>query len=377
MLSKRSRFGTEENALFRAVSAARADGRRLLDLTVSNPTEVGLSPSAEELERALAGARIARYRPAPLGLPEARAAIAVAMGTRAERVVVTASTSEAYALLFKLLCDPGDVVLVPAPSYPLLDVIAQLEAVATRRYPLRYDGEWHVDPGGLERGERARAIVSVSPNNPTGSYLSREDRDRLLATGLALVVDEVFHPYALETTAPVLAPAERGLVFRLSGLSKLAGLPQMKLGWIVVEGEPALVEEALRRLEHLNDAFLSAGTPVQEGASRLLSLGGEVQGRIRARCRANLAALDRAISGAPALSRPRVEGGWYALVRLPTVRSEEEWALGLLADGVITQPGWFYDFADEGWIVLSLITPEGDFEAGVATLVRHVGRAIG
>jgi alanine-synthesizing transaminase len=379
VFSSRSRFGTEENALFRAVTAARREGRAFFDLTASNPTEVGLSPTAEALERALTSDAIARYRPAPLGLPVAREAIAAFAGTTAARVVVTASTSEAYALLFKLLCDPGDAVLVPAPSYPLLDVLAQLESVTTRSYPLRYDGEWHVDAGGLAAamGEDARAIVVVSPNNPTGSYLSPEDRARMLATGRALVVDEVFTPFPLEAPMPITAAAETGLVFRLSGLSKAVALPQMKLGWITIEGEPSLVDEALRRLEHANDAFLSAATPVQVAAPKLLALAGDAQSLILTRCRANLDALDRAIARCPAVSRPRVEAGWYAVVRLPRVRSEEEWALGLLREGVLVQPGWFYDFADEAWAIVSLITPEDVFSAGVDRLVAHVADALG
>ncbi len=380
MFSRRSRFGTEENAVFRAVAAARRAGRALLDLTASNPTEVGLSPSAEELARTLSSPEIAVYRPAPLGLPEARAAIAATMGVAPEAVVVTASTSEAYALLFKLLCDPGDAVLVPAPSYPLLDVLAQVECVATRPYALAYDGEWHVDAGRLAEAARAtpeaRAVVAVSPNNPTGSYLHAEDRARLLATELPLIVDEVFAPYPLEADAPVLPPATEGLVFRLSGLSKLAALPQMKLGFLAIEGDPALAAEAIRRLEHLNDAFLSAGGPAQVAAAPLLALAPSVQDRILARCRANLAALDAAIARAPSLSRARVEGGWYAVVRLPGVRDEEAWALALLDDGVIVQPGWFYDFEGGPFVVLSLITPEREFVEGCARLAACVGAAI-
>ncbi|MBC7173547.1 MAG: pyridoxal phosphate-dependent aminotransferase, partial [Polyangiaceae bacterium] len=219
-------------------------------------------------------------------------------------------------------------------------------------------------------------IVAVNPNNPTGSYLRLDERSRLLATGLALIVDEVFLPYALEGSAPSMPAAREGLVFRLSGLSKLVALPQMKLGWIAVEGDDELVRESLRRLEHLNDAYLSAGAPVQEAAPRLLELRGRVQRAILARCRSNLAILDSALSCCPALSRTRVEGGWYALVRLPRVRSEEEWVLGLLDIGVLVQPGWFYDFADEAWVVLSLITPEDAFAAGVAALTRFVTESL-
>jgi aspartate/methionine/tyrosine aminotransferase len=377
VFSGRSRFGSEENALSRALAEARAEGRAILDLTASNPTLVDLAPSAEAVLPHLARAEVARYRPTPLGLMEAREAVARATSSSAERTLLTASTSEAYALLLKLLTDPGDVILVPSPSYPLLEVLAQLVSLEVRTYPLRSDGEWHVDLAALGDAidERVRAIVAVSPNNPTGSYLDRETHDRMLATGLPLIIDEVFQPYALEDEAPAIPSATRGLVFRLSGLSKLVALPQMKLGWASASGEDAMVSEAMRRLEHLNDAFLSASAVVQEGVMGLLELAPEVQERTRRRCRTNLGALDAALVGT-SLGRMRVEGGWYAIVRLPRIRSEEAWVLGLLEEGVLVQPGWFYDFEEEAYVVLSLITPEGEFAEGLARLVAHVEAAI-
>jgi alanine-synthesizing transaminase len=373
MFSARARFSTEENAHTVALRRAREAGVPLLDLTVGDPTSVGLSPARAVLEAALTEHDPSRYHPASLGLPATRAAIADAMGCDPAQVIVTASTSEAYALVIKLLCDPGDSLATARPSYPLVEVLATLEGARVQHYSLRYDGAWYADAAEIEASidTSTKALVAVSPNNPTGSYLDADTRDRMLDLGRPLIVDEVFAPFALEGAAPALAPATRGLVFRLSGLSKRVALPQLKLGFIVVEGAPALVGEALRRLEHMNDAFLSASTPTQLAAARLLARGPEVVRAITARCRANLCALDDALAGCPALSRYRVEAGWYAIIRLPEVESEEAWALALLEAGVVVQPGYLFDFEGGAHAVVSLITPEATLRAGLARLVER------
>jgi aspartate/methionine/tyrosine aminotransferase len=292
--------------------------------------------------------------------------------------VLTASTSEAYGFLFKLLCDPGDEVLVPRPSYPLFEHLAQLEGVRAVPYRAAYDGAWHVDVPSVRAAvsPRTRAIVTVSPNNPTGSYLKRDELDALAAMGLPIVSDEVFASYPLrpDPARAVSALEARGapLVFALGGLSKLAALPQMKAGWVAVAGEPGRVDEALARLEVIADAYLSVSTPVQHALPALLASRGAAHAAIASRTRANLGAIVPALAGSAA-SLLDVEGGWYATVRLPATRSEEAWVLDLLEqDGVHVHPGHFFDFASEAYVILSLLTPEQDFAEGLARLVARV-----
>jgi aspartate/methionine/tyrosine aminotransferase len=300
----------------------------------------------------------------------------------ADRIVLTASTSEAYGHLFKLLADPGDEVLVPRPSYPLFEFLARLECVRVVEYPLAYDGSWRIDFEALEAalGPRARAIVVVNPNNPTGSFLKARERDRLIALaaerGLAIVADEVFSDYAFAPDAErvtTLATETGALAFSLSGLSKIAGLPQMKLGWIVTAGPQELRAGAFARLELIADTYLSVAAPAQYGAARLMEAGAKVRERISARVRENLAWLRGAVEGS-ALGVLEVEGGWYATLRVPRTRSEEEWTLELLdRDGVLVQPGFFYDFETEAFLVLSLLTPPDVFREGVGRLLARAG----
>ncbi|MFW6051632.1 MAG: pyridoxal phosphate-dependent aminotransferase [Myxococcota bacterium] len=377
MFSRRSDLDGPETRLARALAEARADGRPLLDLTESNPTRAGLPYDAPAIRRAIGQPDVLRYEPHPLGTAAARRAVATHVGAAPERVMLTAGTSEAYAFLFKLLCDPGDEVLVPRPSYPLLEVIARVEAVRLVPYRLAYDGEWHVDLGSLRaaRTRRTRAVVTVCPNNPTGSYLGRDELRTMAELGLPIVSDEVFAPYALEP-GPGRVRTVRGtsdvLVFSLGGLSKEAGLPQMKLAWAVVSGPDRRVAAALGRLEHIADAFLSVGTPVQLAAGALLQATEPTRAAIRQRTRRNLAALRSAVGETSPVSVLRVEGGWYAVLRIPTTLDEEAWALALLSAGVVAQPGWLYDFESEAYLVVSLLTPEDVFDEGIGRLLRVV-----
>jgi hypothetical protein len=298
----------------------------------------------------------------------------------ASRVVLTASTSEAYAFLFKLLCDPGDEVLVPVPSYPLFEHLARLESVRAVPYRLAYDGAWHVDLASarVATTPRTRAIVTVSPNNPTGSYLKRTELDALASLGLPIVSDEVFAGYPLRDdatrAASALDAAGAPLVFALGGLSKLAALPQMKLAWLVAGGEPARASAALARLEVIADAFLSVGAPVQHALPALLATRGPVERAIRARTRDNLASVRAAVTGSAATLLD-VEGGWYATLRLPRTRTEAEWTLGLLEEeGVYVHPGHFFDFEDEAYVVVSLLTQGDTLRDGMRRLVARVTR---
>ncbi len=326
-----------------------------------------------------------RYEPHPFGLPSAREAVAHEFRRGGnivdpERVILTASTSEAYTFLFKLLCEPGDQVLVPVPSYPLFEHLTRLELVEVRNYPLEYHGTWSVDFHALDRAitPRTRAILIVSPNNPTGSLLTRDDlaglSDRCARRELALIGDEVFAEYLLrprDDRARVL-DQDRCLTFSLGGLSKSAGLPQVKLGWMVAGGPPPLVEAALSRLEIICDAFLSVSTPVQQAAGSLLAAGRHVRLLIMERVERNLHALGALVSGYPSCSVHRVEGGWSAVIRVPATRPEERLAIELLEqDHVLVHPGYFFDFPHEAFLVVSLLPEPAVFAEGVARVLAR------
>ena len=323
--------------------------------------------------------------PTPNGLYSAREAVSRyyaghGMEVSPSRILLTASTSEAYAYLFKLLASPGDEILTPRPSYPLFEYLAAMESVTVRQYPLRYDGAWHIDFAALETltGPRTRALVVVNPNNPTGSFIKQDEAWRLEAfaaeRGLAILSDEVFADYAfLEDPARVttLAGACDALTFVMSGLSKVAGLPQMKLGWIVASGPGH--EAALRGLEWIADTFLSVSTPIQVALPRILSQSATVREQIRLRTQTNLAILHKAVRLNSPCQILNVEGGWYAIVRVPNTMSEEQRALELLAkDDVLVQPGFFYDFESEAFLVLSLLTPTETFTEGVRRILAQV-----
>lgn len=351
-------------------------GKPRFDLTSSNPTIAGIAYPAElvrVLERAQAASLV--YQPEPFGLTSAREAVARLTGAPAVDTLLTASTSEAYAFLFKLLCDPGDAVLVPAPSYPLFEHLAELEGVQAVPYRLAYDGAWHLDLDSVRRAvtPQVRAIVVVSPNNPTGHYLRQSERDELYRLGLPLICDQVFEPFSLaEDRAPSQSTEHAGLTFTLDGLSKRAGLPQLKLGWTVVSGPAQARREACARLELIADTFLSVATPIQQALPELLAQAPLVTEAIARRCRDNHATLQRALQASPA-TLLRAEAGWSAVLRLPAVQSEEAWVLGLVREAeVLVQPGWYYDFESEPYVVVSLLGEPRVFAEGVARLVQYV-----
>jgi aspartate/methionine/tyrosine aminotransferase len=384
MFSTRTPSSLAVNRLTEALRARRRTGAAIVDLTLSNPTRAGIAYPAGLLD-ALADPRALAYDPQPLGMRAAREAVAAdyaRRGLRADpdRIVLTASTSEAYSVLFKLLADPGDEVLVPRPSYPLFEHLARLDAVRTRPYDLDYHGRWAVDFASLEEAwtPRTRAVLLVSPNNPTGSFLSRGEWTRLsslaASRGAAVVADEVFADYELEPAPPdgwarVLDTSE-GLTISLGGLSKTVGLPQAKLGWAVLAGDRRLVDEATTRLEVINDTYLSASTSVQVAAAPLLERGAAVRAAIQARVAGNYRSLIALGAGAAACDELRSEGGWYAIVRVPTFRHEEELVLELLTeDGVLVHPGYFFEFPKPSFLVVSLLVPEAAFAAGVERLL--------
>jgi len=386
MFSSRFHWDLHPNRLARLLEEKRRAGAAVLDLTESNPTRAGFSYPAGIVET-LADPRALTYDPEPSGSLAAREAVCryyaeAGCAVEPQRVLLTASTSEAYAYLFKLLTDPGGEVLAPRPSYPLFEFLAAMESLRVVSYPLVFHGAWSIDCHALAAAvtERTRAVVVVNPNNPTGSFLKRDELRFL--TGLcrerrlALISDEVFADFSFTEDAgrvQTLAGNGTALGFSMSGLSKIAGLPQMKLGWIVISGPAAVASEAKEKLELIADTYLSVGTPVQHAAPRLLELGRQIMSQIAARVRGNLASLKAAIRAESACRILPVEGGWYATLQVPRVRSEEQWALDLLGeDNVLVQPGFFYDFESEAFLVLSLLTEPATFREGCRRLLARV-----
>lgn len=374
MFSSRFHWDFRPNRVSELLAEKRRAGAPLLDLTESNPTKADLA-YPPEIVRAFQDPRMLSYEPSPAGMEGARAAVAAYYARRGvfvplDRILLTASTSEAYAYLFKLLADPGDHVLVPRPSYPLFEFLATMENVGVRQYPLSYHGHWWIDVDAIREmiTPRTRAIVLVNPNNPTGSFAGDAEAAALSSLGVPIVSDEVFADYAFDGSFRTLASAGAPLAFSMSGLSKVAGLPQMKLGWILVGGERP--REAMERLEWIADTYLSVATPVQCAAAALLQAGQAVQDQIRDRSASNLAHA-REVLANTAADILHVQGGWNIVVEVPRVRTEEEWVLELLGkEDVLVQPGYFYDFDSEAFLVLSLLTPPGVFREGVGKLKR-------
>ncbi len=386
MFSERVPGQLSANRLAAAVAARRAAGGPILDLTESNPTRAGIAyPLA--LLAPLADPRGLRYDPRPFGLPSARQAVSADYARRgvaiaADRVVLTASTSDAYGWLFKLLADAGDEMLVPRPSYPLFDHLTRLEGVVARPYDLDYHGRWSIDFASVEGAlsSRTRAVLLVSPNNPTGSFVTQHEVDRLAELcaprDVALIADEVFADYELEPGATERAgrvlDRRDVLAFSLGGLSKSIGLPQVKLGWIGAAGPDRLVAAALDRLELVCDTYLSVSTPAQASAAELLSAGMPVRAEIAARVRANYGHLRDRVAGTPSCRTLRSEGGWYAVLQVPSLQPEEDLVLTLLErDGVLIHPGYFFDFARESYLVLSLLSPAATFADAIECVLRH------
>jgi len=421
MFAKRTNWPLESNSLARALEAHRRSGKQLIDLTASNPTTCGFAYPEREILDALRKPGALEYRPESKGLLSARAAVgeyyrgrtgftdsADRLGPTAEldpeRIVLTSGTSEAYTHVFRLLCEPGDEILVPAPSYPLLEFLADLADVHLVPYPLLYDHGWQMDLVGLRAAltPRSRAVVVVHPNNPTGSFVKPREAAELAeicaAREMAIVADEVFLDYAdpaarddagipgaadngfvgaelvsarVRTieTRPTFAFFDAALTFTLSGLSKISALPQMKLAWIVTSGPEPAVRAAVERLEVIADTYLSPSTPIQLAAAEFLALRHTMQPQLQQRIAANLAHLDATLAGSNAATRLEREAGWYAVLRVPKSTPDESLAVSLLErSSVLVHPGAFYNFAAEGFLVLSLIAPMPEFERGVCLL---------
>jgi alanine-synthesizing transaminase len=386
MFSERTNWKLGLNRFTQAVEVARASGTKILDLTVSNPTRAGLRYDEAAILRALGSPKALDYDPQSKGLLAAREAVGDyyrnehAIGDLdAERIVLTTSTSEGYSFVFRLLCNAGDELLVPKPSYPLFEFLADLQDVKLAPYPLIYDHGWQMDFPSMEKAvtSRTRGVVVVHPNNPTGSFVRTEEEKPLnsfcKAHGLAVIADEVFLDYGVGGNAPPRASfvANRDvLTFTLSGLSKISALPQMKVSWIVTSGPADEVTEAVARLEVIADTYLSMNAPIQWAVPELLGQRKSIQRQLRERVERNLAALDRLLAGQKSCERLIVDGGWNAVLRVPVTRSDEELAIELVREkNVVVHPGHFYDFPSDGYLVLSLIALEAEFAEGVGRVL--------
>jgi len=394
MFSRRTNWKLASNRFTLAHQEMLDAGKKILDLTISNPTRAGIEYDEAVILDSLRNPKSLDYDPQPKGLRGARQAVAEYYSCGADAygagaltreidpgdLVLTTSTSEGYSYVFRLLANPGDEVLVPKPSYPLFDFLADLQDVTLVPYPLIYDHGWQIDWLSLKQAvtERARAVVVVHPNNPTGSYASPDERARLnelcARHAMALIVDEVFLDYSHDGQCrPSFAANDKVLTFTLSGLSKISALPQMKLAWIAVSGPEPDAHSAMARLEVIADTYLSPNAPVQLAAGVMLEQRKKIQPQLMQRVRANLAELDRQMAGQKICARLAIEGGWYAVLRVPVTRSDEDLAIELLRESaVMVHPGHFYDFPTDGYLVLSLITEEDEFREGISRLLRFV-----
>jgi aspartate/methionine/tyrosine aminotransferase len=378
--SERTNWNTEESELARACRLREQAGLPIADLTQSNPARCGFAYPASLLD-ALTNPRGLDYDPQPNGLLPAREAVSAYYAAHGvtldpDQIVLTTSTSEAYSFLFRLLCDPGDEILIPQPSYPLFDFLADLDDVRLKDAPLIYENGWQIDPAGIRRAitPHTRAIVVVHPNNPTGHFTKPSEAAELARLcrefHLSLIVDEVFLDYSFGAEPQSFAAGLEGVpVYVVSGLSKIAGLPQMKAAWIVVTGPEQ--EQALARLEVIADTFLSMNAPVQWALPAWLAGREAIQNQIWSRVATNLAVLDRALQAVKAVQRLEVEGGWYAILRVPALEPDEQTVLALLDRGVWVHPGYFFGMAESGWLVVSLLAAEPEFSNGVNILIDY------
>jgi alanine-synthesizing transaminase len=382
MFAGRTNWNLHSNRLSEALAKHRAAGKPLLDLSASNPTECGFEYDRQAILKALSNPESLSYDPDAKGLLSARRAVAEYYSTLeiivpVEDIILTTSTSEAYSFAFRVLCNPDDELLIPEPSYPLFSFLADIHDVKLVGYPLLYDHGWQIDFHALQQSitARTRGVIVVNPNNPTGHFCKPGEMQKLneicSPRQLAIIADEVFLDFHLAATRPRSFAANTGcLTFTMSGLSKISGLPQMKAAWLIATGPEESKSEALARLEVIADTFLSMNAPVQRAMPVFLELRHGFQRQVLARVRKNLAELDKQLSAQSSCARLDMEGGWYAVVRVPATRSDEDVAIELLnAQGVYVHPGHFYDFPADGYLIVSLITPERDFNEGIKRLL--------
>lgn len=391
MFSRRTAWNLAPNRYTEALKEYRRSGREMFDLTASNPTTVGLKYREDALSRALTNVSAFTYEPTATGLPSAREAVSAYYAEKRSRVhpddlLLTTSTSEAYTFVFRLLCNLGDTVLVPIPSYPLFDFLADLNDVKLVPYELVYDDGWQIDftsvQAAIERAGAAntecRAVLVINPNNPTGSFVKPGELEELNRfcrdNELAIIADEVFLDYGLpDSNSATFSDNVEALTFTLSGLSKISALPQMKIAWVATSGPDTLKRDALARLEVIADTYLSMNAPIQLAVPEMLAERHHIQSQLLQRIHANLGILDELLESHNLCRRLKIEGGWYALLRVPALGSDEDLAIALLdRTGVLVQPGHFYNFPGDGYLVVSLITSVSEFAEGISRCLDFV-----
>lgn len=382
--SSRSDWTLTPNQLTARLTEIEASGAQILDLTESNPTQVGLQYPTDIVLSSLTDPNNLSYHPSPLGQQEARETIAEYYDSKgiyvnSNQILVTSSTSEAYSMIFRLIANPGDHILMPRPSYPLFHFLASLNDIELASYALTYQKYWKIDFEDIRKSykpKRTKGIVLVNPNNPTGSYIKKDELTKLnqFAEGnqLCIISDEVFSDFQWDKKIegiPSLAGNQKALTFTLSGISKVLALPQMKLSWIVVNGPKGLIKQAFDRLEIISDTYLSANTPVQNALHHWMKLKDKMQKQILKRVSANRTFLSKHSS----FEMLHAEGGWYAVLKLPKNKTEEEWALEFLEkDHVLVHPGYFYDFQSEAYAIVSLLTETAAFEEAITKISKRV-----
>jgi alanine-synthesizing transaminase len=385
--SNRTRWDLTPNPLSRLLDEKRHEGVTIINLTESNPTACGFEYPKKEILEAFSSEKIMEYHPHPKGVLACREIIAdyyksLNIPANPENIFLTASSSEAYAWIFRLLANPGDRILVPSPSYPLFDFLAQLNDIEIEYYPLEYDETWKIDFGTLSNkiSPKTKAILLVHPNNPTGSYVSEEERVKLnqiaSRNNLALVSDEVFFDYVFDhgqSSFSSFAGNKEVLTFALNGISKMLALPQMKLGWMVVDGPESLRKAAVEKMEIIADTYLSVNTPIQTAFPEIMKLKTGIQKQILARLNQNKKTLFEIIQNHPSCEYLKSEGGWYALLKVPKIRTDDEWTLTFLKhDDVLIHPGHFYNFDQEGYLVISLLGKNDDLDSGLNKIFSRI-----
>jgi alanine-synthesizing transaminase len=388
LFSRRLEFDLRPNKLADLLSRKNRDENNVIDLILSNPTQVGFNYPFDQIREAYAASSFAVYSPDPRGTPEARAAVSRYYGERGqdvppEDVIITASTSEAYSFLFRLLADPGDRVLVPEPGYPLFDYLLRLDGLLPVSLRMRYSQGWWYDFDSAVFDESIKAAIIVSPSNPAGNYIRRDEWAFMIGKcagkGIGLICDEVFYDFPHLDVEPEVDLAEEtgALTFVLNGFSKTAGLPQVKMSWIVVRGPRELKQDALEKLELISDSYLSPSTVVQGAAAAIFKLAPGIRSQVQQRVRGNMAFLEKAVRGSP-IDCLQTEGGWSAIVRLPGIISGSDWALQILdLSNILTHPGSFYGMEGRSYLVLSLLPETENFREGISRLLEAVSRRVG
>lgn len=387
MFSCRTNWNFQNNRITKLIQEYQRNNISIIDLSESNPTKVGFNYPEKFVLKDFCSGKNLIYNPHPKGLINAREAICKFyhkknINIHPESIIITAGSSDAYNYIFRLIAEPGDEILVPSPSYPLLQFLSRLNDISIKNYRLLYDGEWHIDIDSIYRNitNKTKAILFIHPNNPTGSYVKNEEYEKVLELanryGLIFISDEVFYEYEIEDKPNKFNSfSEKSdiLTFTINGISKLLGLSQMKLGWVIVSGPNKLKQEAINRLEIISDTFLSVNTPVQNSLPIWLENYEELHNQIKHRVIINYFRIKDQILANSAIELLNVEGGWNGILRFPNIFTDEQWVeLFLKKYRLFLQPGYFYDFERGAYLLVSLLLPENIIKKNIIAVLDEV-----